>query len=83
LIRRKLKEYYNEYGVFKTEPTEKGKKDLDVFHPSYRVKRINKPLRSFKGTDLYLDVVQNEKAGLITSSIVLESEEMRQQQSGE
>jgi hypothetical protein len=25
-----------------TIPTEKGMKDLDVFHPSYRVKRITK-----------------------------------------
>lgn len=28
-------------GTIKTEPTEEGAKTLDVFHPSYRVKRID------------------------------------------
>ena len=33
-------------------PTEKGKKDLDVFHPSYRVKYIrNEPLKNFMMND--------------------------------
>jgi transcriptional accessory protein Tex/SPT6 len=43
-IRRGLKKHIYEYGVIKSQPTEKGLKELDVFHPSYRIKRVNKKL---------------------------------------
>jgi hypothetical protein len=43
-IRRGLKKHIYEFGYIKTEPTDKGLKELDVFHPSYRVKRVNKRL---------------------------------------
>ena len=41
-IRSIFKQHFYEYGIINTAPTEKGNKDLDVFHPSYRVKRIDK-----------------------------------------
>jgi hypothetical protein len=62
-------------------------KDLDVFHPSYRVKRITEELVSSfhprfreerKGydapedVDLFLDIIQNERLGLINVDIKLD-----------
>ena len=40
IIRNMIKKDLRENGSLWTEPTEQGKKDLDVFHPSYRVKHI-------------------------------------------
>lgn len=39
-LRQKFKQHFYKYGSITTTPTEKGVKDIDVFHPSYRVKRI-------------------------------------------
>jgi transcriptional accessory protein Tex/SPT6 len=39
-IRKQLKQYIYQYGTLKTVPTEEGKKVLDPFHQSYRVKHI-------------------------------------------
>ena len=84
-VRSIFKNHFYQYGSVKTQPTEKGNKDLDVFHPSYRVKRINdEPVSSFhpkhrkdnknqpREDDLFLDIIQNERLGLITLSINLE-----------
>lgn len=72
-----------------TAPTEKGNKELDVFHSSYRVKRVNKRclsdfhprFRSIEDTrekkdaeDLFIDILQNEKNGLISVQIQIEKE---------
>ena len=45
-------------------------KDIDPFHPSFRVKRVNKlpisrMLEDTEYKDLFLDILQNEKSGLI------------------
>ncbi len=49
-----------------TDPTEEGKKELDGFHPSFRVKRLrNKPIETFNN-DLFLDILEAEKKGWIT-----------------
>jgi hypothetical protein len=61
-IRRALKKHIYDNGILQTHPTEKGKKELDVFHPSYRVKRLNKRLNEIKqndlcATDVFLDVL--------------------------
>ena len=37
-IRSLVKKLYMDKGFIKCEPTEKGKKDIDVFNPSYAVK---------------------------------------------
>jgi len=66
------------HGFLRTQPTDQGKKDLDVFHPSYRVKNIQqKPLHELcdvtkEQGDLYLDILQNEKAGLIKVDILMD-----------
>jgi len=39
-LRQQIKKEFFEKGTLTTAPTEKGKKDLDVFHPSYRVKNL-------------------------------------------
>ena len=64
-----IKEYVYEYlrnsCYVSTEPTEEGEKQLDVFHPSYKTKRINeRPIKTF-GDGLFLDVYQREQEKLI------------------
>ena len=56
-IRRGYKKYIMEHGYIKTEPTEKGMKELDVFHPCYRTKRVWKKLSELQDSDLYLDIL--------------------------
>ncbi len=52
-----------------TEPTEEGKKELDAFHPSFRVKRFkNKPIETFND-DLFLDILEAEKKGWISLTV--------------
>jgi transcription elongation factor SPT6 len=52
-----------------TIPTEEGKKELDAFHPSFRVKRIkNKPIDTFNN-DLFLDILEAEKKNLINVEV--------------
>jgi hypothetical protein len=54
------------------ELTDQGKKELDLFHPSYRLKLIkNWPLEKLRNTDTYLDIQQCEKVGLLKSTITL------------
>ena len=62
-----------------TETTEQGKKDLDLFHPSYRVKCVNKmPLSVLKyQNDIYLDIIECEKAGLITVHVNVDPERLK------
>jgi hypothetical protein len=67
------KHVYSNYELF-TQPTDQGQKDLDLFHQSYRVKRIRGlDLRKLKTqSDLYLDVEQCEKSGLIKVEIKID-----------
>lgn len=52
-----------------TEPTDEGKKELDAFNPSFRVKRLrNKPIDSFNN-DLFLDILEAEKKLLINVTV--------------
>jgi transcription elongation factor SPT6 len=68
-LRAFARAYFRNTCVLTTEPTEEGRKEIDVFHPSYRVKRINKkPVETFKN-DLYMDILQNENKGLVRVSI--------------
>ena len=61
-----------------TELTEQGKKDLDLFHPSYRVKTVRRlPLSDLQNhNDLYLDVIECEKAGLITVNVNVDNDRL-------
>ena len=81
-----MKNHFYKDAHLTTKPTEKGNKELDVFHPSYRVKRINKrPLSDFHprhrdmrqrndAQDLFLDIIQNEKNGFITVNIEIDKD---------
>ena len=65
-----IKKDLRENGLLSTAPTEQGKKDLDVFHQSYRVKHIKqRALAELAGSDLFLDITQCEADGLIGVSI--------------
>jgi hypothetical protein len=71
-IRNMLKQYLRLDAEITTTLTEQGKKELDIFHQSYRVKLVReRPLESLKNSDLYLDIQQCEKANLITTNISL------------
>lgn len=69
-----MKENISQHGYITTELTEQGRKDLDLFHPSYRVKCVKGlPLTKLRDqSDLYLDILQCEKAGLITVNIAVD-----------
>ena len=74
-----IKEYVYEYlrnnCYVSTNPTEDGKKQLDVFHPSFRTKRIReRPIKTFND-DLFLDVIQREKEKLIEINIEVKENE--------
>lgn len=56
-IRKNLKTFVKEHGTIITRPTEKGMKELDVLHASYRVKRVNKRLLDLDEPDLFLDIL--------------------------
>jgi len=42
-----------------------------VFHPSYRVKRVEKKIKDIQQSDLFLDILQNEQLGFIKFEIVI------------
>ena len=75
------KRHFYHVGTISTEPTELGKKELDPFHPSYRVKRIKgEPLVNLNENehfkDLFLDILANEKSGLISVKIKFDEEDL-------
>ncbi|MCQ2817430.1 MAG: hypothetical protein MJ252_09215 [archaeon] len=79
-IKKYVFKFFKENSVLSTLPTEKGKEALDVFNPSYRTKRIeNRPISEFYNSqevkDLFFDIYQCEKRGLIKVDISLENEE--------
>ena len=72
-IKEFVYEYLRNNCYVSTNPTEEGKKQLDIFHPSLRTKRIReRPVKTFND-DLFLDVLQREKEKLI--EIVIEIKE--------
>ena len=74
-IKEFVYEYFRNNCYVNTNPTEEGKKQLDVFHPSFRTKRIReRPIKTFND-DLFLDVLQREKEKLIEVSIEIEEKE--------
>lgn len=56
-IRNMMKKQIREHGHITATPTEQGKKDLDIFHQSYRVKLVeNLALVHLSCSDLFLDI---------------------------
>jgi len=61
-----FKQELKENGFLSTHPTEQGKKDLDIFHPSYRCKHIvQDKISDFQMKEDYLAIAQCEAEGLI------------------
>jgi repressor of nif and glnA expression len=56
-VRKYFKKYVKDKGTIKTVPTDKGEKELDLLHPSYRVKRVNRRIQDMTDTDLFLDIL--------------------------
>lgn len=50
-IRSKVKQMLYKNGYLVTQPTEDGKKTLDVLHNNYRVKRLNEKLEDLKNAN--------------------------------
>ena len=66
-LRKMIKDNLRQNGYLWTYPTAQGKKTLDVFHSSYRVKHIQqRKLTDLKDDPIFLDIAQNEADGLIT-----------------
>ena len=73
VIRNMMKKQLREHGTITTTLTEQGRKDLDIFHHSYRVKLVDgKPLKELDHTDLYLDIQQCERSNLVSAKIELQ-----------
>ena len=64
-IRCYLRERYFEMVTVSTIPTEKGSRELDVFHRSYRVKRLKAVPRDRFVDDMWLDIEACERSELI------------------
>ena len=74
-IKEFVYEYLRNNCYVSTNPTEEGKKQLDIFHPSLRTKRIReRPVKTFND-DLFLDILQREKEKLIEISIQIKENE--------
>ena len=58
-LRKAMKDQLQENAYITTTLTEQGKKDLDLFNPSYRVKLVHKlPIKNLQlQIDLYLDIL--------------------------
>jgi len=57
-IRRSFKQFMMENGHLRTQPSLKGNKVLDLFHPSYKVKRLDiKIVELTNNPDIFLDVL--------------------------
>lgn len=72
-VRQYVRDLYWTMAVVSTSPTPAGETALDPFHLLGVTKRLRrKTLKSFEGTDLFLRVVQAERAGLIKVSMGVE-----------
>lgn len=72
-----MKKQLREHGIITCDLTEQGGKDLDIFHQSYRVKLVEQmPLKQLMQSDVYLDVLQCEKTGLVHARIEIQSSKL-------
>ncbi|KAL4447813.1 hypothetical protein ABPG75_005032 [Micractinium tetrahymenae] len=72
LLRQEVRKQYQDHATVTTKPTAEGEATLNAFHVLGPAKRLaGKPLSKFEGSDLFLRVLQAEKAGLITVEIGL------------
>ena len=83
-IRKLLYDYFFDNTILNTNPTEKGKQVLTVFHPCFRCKRIknkkisdffylkNKGIYEIEKGELFLEIEDCVKKGLITMELKIE-----------
>ncbi len=83
-IRKLLYDYFFDNTILNTNPTEKGKQVLTVFHPCFRCKRIknkkisdffylkNKGIYEIEKGELFLEIEDCVKEGLITMELKIE-----------
>ena len=76
-VRKWARQLYIEKVTVSTEPTNKGRKDLDVTSPNYIVKRINRRPIGLFVDDLWLRIASCEEDGLITVKFMLPWENER------
>ncbi len=74
-INKIFKEYLYENATLTTTPTEEGAKELDIMHPSFRVKRITKKKLNTFQDDLFTDIALCEKSNLINVKVELEPDQ--------
>ena len=73
MIRRDLREKYKALVTISTYPTEKGNRQIDIYNPLYKVKRLNNiPFQKFND-ELWIEIQKTEKKELI--KIVYNEEE--------
>ena len=74
-IKQYVYDYLRNCCYVTTNPTELGEKQLDLFHPSFRTKRIReRPIKTFLD-DWFLDVYQREKERLINITIEIKEDQ--------
>eukprot|EP00826_Nyctotherus_ovalis_P033985 TRINITY_DN2781_c0_g4_i9.p1 TRINITY_DN2781_c0_g4~~TRINITY_DN2781_c0_g4_i9.p1 ORF type:complete len:1481 (+),score=370.11 TRINITY_DN2781_c0_g4_i9:244-4686(+) len=72
LLRKNIRAFMLDNSLLSTLPTEKGEKELNAWHPHYRVKRIlNRPLTTLQD-DIWLAAKCGESEGLVTCGIRFE-----------
>jgi transcription elongation factor SPT6 len=74
-VRQSVRHVYFATVVVNTHPTDKGRQDIDAFHPYREVLRIEKkPFAEFHGSVQFLLMTKAEKEGFITVSLEIPQE---------
>ena len=72
LFRARISEHFNLHGVVSTKPTSNGKLYIDLHHPFAKVRHLqHKPISSFKGSAMFLQILKAVEEGLLEVSIGL------------
>lgn len=75
-VRQTLRVIYQDQAEISTQPTPRGKKELDPMHMLFGVKRLDrKPAKEFAGSLQFLEILKAEQAGFITKRIGLSPED--------
>ena len=81
-VRTWLRHRYHSAVAISTQPTPRGKKEIDAWHPLRSVKRImSKPATNFKNSTQFLLIQKAEALGLISKKISVSREEVCVQRS--
>eukprot|EP00698_Gefionella_okellyi_P002106 TRINITY_DN1197_c0_g1_i1.p1 TRINITY_DN1197_c0_g1~~TRINITY_DN1197_c0_g1_i1.p1 ORF type:complete len:1477 (+),score=316.59 TRINITY_DN1197_c0_g1_i1:41-4471(+) len=77
-VRKFVREYFYEHAELNTLPTEKGSREIDVFHMYREVKQLaDKPVRLYTSNDdQFVSVDNAQKEGYITVRVSLNKEQL-------